>query len=353
MQEKYKNEFIKNDAAEEGTAAHWVSSQLLHGDIITPGEFAPNGIEVDEDMVNYAKDYRDIIDDSNSNDVVEHIEEFISIPDIAEGFGGTPDYWSVNHARSLIRIVDLKYGFNVVEPFENWQMICYVSGIASKLNIPMLLGNYKWTVEIVIYQPRAYHVEGHLRTWSISLCDLIPYIDKLRAAYQQLFLPNPIAVTGSQCKYCEARHVCTTLQQSNYIAIELSQRASALELDINQSGRELLQIEAALEILKARKTGLESQIEFDILTKGVVSPHFMVERAKTREKWQEGKEHFIIALGEMIGKNLAAPAKALTPVQCRKLKVDDEIIKQYSVIPIGENKLIKRNTNLTKKLFGK
>ena len=346
MQEPFIIKQESTDAAEEGTAAHWVASEMLKGNPLST--VAPNGIIIDSDMISYAEEYCEELKDWNNLNV----ERKLVIPIIDNE--GTLDVNNTDYNTHIIKIRDYKYGFTPVEVEKNWQLICYVDGI-----INILDKNGKpcdideWIFELSIHQPRAYHPEGKLRTITYTYSELKPLFDELEAGAKLAMSSNPPLKTGSQCTYCAARHVCTTLQQSGYIAVELSQQASPLELNLDQAGRELLQIELAIDILKARKTGLESQIEFDILMKGGVSPHYTVERVKSREKWQEGKEHLVIALGEMLGVNLAAPVKALTPVQCRKLKVDNDIIKQYSVIPIGENKLVKRNTNLSKKLFGK
>jgi len=346
-----------DDAAEQGTAGHFVGAEKILGRPVAAGQLAPNGIEIDKEMIKYGSEYADIIRAWN---LPVYVETYLEIPEIDPHggkntewkFGGTPDVFAIDYTNKLIKICDYKYGWLIIEPFENWQMICYLSGIINMLKLNGYL-DQQWSVEFIVFQPRAPHVEGQLRTWTTTVANLRAHINKLIHAAQQVLLPDAMATVGSQCNFCQARHACTTLQKSNYIAIEMSERGNTMDLTTEQAGRELLQIEAAREILKARQTGLESQIQFDIINRGIASPHFTVERVKCREKWQEGVDQMVIAMGSIVGKDLAKPLEAISPAQCRKLNIDESVIKAYSITPIGDNKLVKTSTQSMKKLFGK
>jgi hypothetical protein len=346
LQSKYPSDFVTSDAAEEGTAAHFVASQLLKGEPAALGSFTPNQIAVDQDMIDAAEKYKVIVESWRTPFIAE---EYLKIPDIPAVVGGTPDLWSIDPENKLIRIMDYKYGFNSIEAFQNWQMLCYFSGIASALK---LTKPEDWGVEFNIFQPRGYHSEGVHRTWQTSFATAKEKVLVLKEAALKTQDHTTVATVGTHCLNCEARHACTTLQQSNFIAIALSKEANAFNLTTQQAGAELSQIDHALEILKARKTGLEAQL-MHAIAQGEMSQHYTVERVKSREKWKEGSEQSIITIGQILGKNLSAPAKAISPAQCRKLHIDENIIKEYSIAPLGENKLVRLNTIKSQKLFGK
>jgi len=337
---------LENDAALEGTAAHWCGSELLGGRVPVVGSVHQNGVVIDETMLRHAEEYRDIVAAWN---IPVYVEQYLTISSIYPDFGGTPDAWGYDRKTATIKIIDFKYGFQIVEPFENWQMLCYVAGIIEKLQLDGYLDQI-YTVEFYVFQPRVNHVEGHLRTWKTKASNLRPFFNKLQSAAENVYGKNPVASTGKQCRYCEARHRCTVLLESSYVAVELSQMPDSFDLNVTQAGKELMQIEAAIEILKSRKTGLEGQL-MHALSAGNVSPHFTLDRVKCRTKWIEGSESTVLAMGEILGIDLAKPREPISPTQARKKNIDDSVINLYSVTPIGEQKLVRLSTLKTRKLF--
>ena len=337
---------LDNDAALEGTAAHWCASELVLGRLPVAGMTHTNGVVIDDAMIEHAHEYRDIVAAWN---MPLCVEQYLTIPDIYPIFGGTPDAWGFDRATATIRIIDYKYGFQLVEPFENWQLLCYVSGIITQLQLDGYL-DQMYTVEFYVFQPRAAHVDGYLRSWKTTAANLRPFFNKLQMAAEKVYGRNPIAVTGTQCRYCDARHRCTVLQQSGYVAVQMAQEPDTFDLNINQAGRELLQIEAAIEILKSRRTGLEGQL-MHALSAGNVSPHFTLDRVKCRTKWIDGTESTVLSMGEILGIDLAKPREPISPTQARKKNIDDSVINLYSITPIGEQKLVRLSTLKTRKLF--
>lgn len=330
-----------NDAAMEGTAAHWVAASLASGDNVMLGITSPNGMIVDSDMIFHAEEYVEILKGWKLDLVIEK-----TIPIQIINNEGTPDVFAIDTTNKLLKICDYKYGFNSVDVATNWQLLCYAHATISTRNL------WQFDVEFSIFQPRSYSVEGTYRTVRYSSDELSILFEELRQGANLAMSDNPPIKTGKQCNNCEARHVCVALQESSYIAVEISQEMNRHELTILQSGNELIRIEQAIDVLKARKNGLEAQIKHGLL-QGEASHHFKIDRVKSREKWQEGRDGNIIEIGKMLGQDFSSPVKALTPAQCRKLKLDEDIIKAHSVTPLGEAKLVRVNLNETKKLFGK
>lgn len=350
MQELYKppKGFFNNDAAEEGTAAHWVAAEALAllEVVHVVDELAPNGVLVTNEMLSYADEYVSIVRGWNCEPC---IEQTIKIDDINNE--GTPDCYAIDYINRKIFIIDYKFGFNIVEPQGNWQLISYLSGILDGLDNCGFDRHDGWNINLIIYQPRASHPEGALRSWKFDMSVASDYLDRLNDGAFNALRPEPFLIPGAHCKNCDARHKCGALQKSTLNALEISKKMDIVDLNLEQAEQELSLIEDAEEILKSRRTGLQAQVEYEIAG-GARSTIYELVPIKKREVWQTGKEHFIIALGKILGKDLAQPQKALTPTQCRKLGVDNDAIKEYSIIPAGENKLAKRNLNEAKKLFG-
>ena len=70
------------------------------------------------------------------------------------------DFYLYDQAEKTLYVTDLKYGYEIVEPFENWQALAYAAGVAA------LPGMVPDKVVITIVQPRAPHRRGPIRTWS-------------------------------------------------------------------------------------------------------------------------------------------------------------------------------------------
>jgi len=112
----------------EGTAAHWVCVELLHGRHVEVGSLAPNGIAVTDEMIEGAEMYVATVPvELIEPDILCHIEKPIKIPRIHAECWGTPDIWWLT--KSTIHIRDYKFGHGYVDEFENDQMIAYLAGI--------------------------------------------------------------------------------------------------------------------------------------------------------------------------------------------------------------------------------
>lgn len=330
-------------AAEAGTAAHYVGMQMLRGEAWS--SIAPNGVVVTPDMVKGAKDYRDHV---ASWGVSVYIEQPIACPDIHEECGGTPDVWGYCFERDTIFICDYKFGYIMVDAFENWQLLCYVSGILTYLRACMV-DTRNTKVQFTVVQPRVFHREPE--PWITDVEGLRGYMCDLAFAAEQAIRADALAVVGDQCEYCDASNICETLKKSGYRAMAMSELPHIMELSLNDASLELARIEEAMDILESRKSGLAAQVEAQLM-KGARAPMHELDRIKKRETWQEGRHGEVIVMGRLLGKDLAEPVKALTPSKARQLGIDESIIKQYSTTPTGELKLVRMSTKQTRKLFG-
>lgn len=330
-------------AAEQGTAAHYVAMCKLRNE--QWDSIAPNGVVITPDMVRGAQDYYNHVASWGAPLVIERA---MPCADIHEECGGTPDVWAYCYERNQIFICYYKFGMLPVDAFENWQLLCYVAGILSLL-WARGIDTRDTTVQFTVSQPRVYHREPE--PWIMAAAKLEPYFAQLRAAAVAAIAADALAVVGDQCTYCDARHACVTLQRSGYRSMALSGLPHAMDLSIDQVSLELARIEEAQSILDSRKSGLVAQLE-DALGKGARAPMHELTRVKKRETWREGMHGEVIIMGRLLGKELAEPVKAISPSKARQLGIDESVIKQYSHIPSGEQKLVRMSTTETRKIFG-
>lgn len=335
----------------EGTAAHWVASEMLKkaGDIayLTPGNFTPDNELITQEMWDGAVLYSKEITRYPIGFLDRYqIEKQIEIPGIHPNCWGTPDCWLTQG--STLHIFDYKFGYGFIEVFENWQLIEYASGISTYLAgmfplIPLITN----TVFHII-QPRSFHREGQIRKWEISFTNLIPYFHKLKEAEHLSMTENAPLSPSGQCGYCTARHVCSALQASSLRIADITYMQGSNALTPEQTGVELKQLKHAAELLDARITGLEEEA-ISYLKNGKSVPYYRLEQGYGRERWTRPVEE-IITMGELLNCDLKKPMEIITPKQAVKLGMPEEVVKMNSEVPRGSLKLTEDNP---KKIFKK
>lgn len=325
-------------SAMEGTAAHWVASEMLLGRTHAAGELAPNGVAVTEEMLDGAEMYADALAPYLDG---AKIETPVSCASIHADCYGTPDFSRLRE--NTLIVADYKFGHRHVEVFENWQLLAYAAG-------EMFYWHGEGELEIIflIIQPRSYHRDGPVREWRMPASELPAYVERLRAACIAAEQPDAPCVPSIHCQDCSASHACPALQNAAYSALDIAGQSAPLELTPEATGLELRIIEWAIERLKARQSGLSEQAQA-MLRSGTSVPGYALEAGTGREKWAKSVEE-VIALGGMMGVNVSKPG-VITPKQAIKAGLPAEIVRAYSETPVGEVKLVRSNEKQLRKVF--
>lgn len=337
------------ESAEEGTAAHWFAEQWLTGKPAVRGAKAPNGVIVDGEMVDAARVYCDaaVTEWRKTPGVSMAIEQPLPIPVIhpTECSGKIDCWWFVPENR-ILHVWDFKYGFKVVDPAGNDQMICYAAGLLDRVGVNGLT-DQQTTVVIHIVQPRAHHPLGPHRTWTVRASDLRGYINRLTHAAALATGPDPQCVSGDHCTYCSGRHACIAAQRSAYAAMEYGCAAVPQELSPEALSLELRLLQRASDAISLRLKGLEARA-MGLIQTGTVVPGWAVDRGRGRKAWKKPVAE-VIALGELFGVDLR---DAITPAQALKMGLDDTLIKAYTEIPETGIRLVPQERSLTAQVFG-
>jgi len=320
-------------SSREGTAAHWVAQNYLNG-IYDMSPIGPNGEPITKEMLEGADLYADTIK-WVSKDEPLHTEQRVDISNVHPECWGTPDCWVVidNH----LHIFDYKFGHGYVEVVENWQLLEYAAGVAQTATFSK--------VTLTIIQPRCFTREGPVRSWTITAAELYKYIGRLKQAEELAVSPDALCVPSPECMHCLGRHACTALQRTAGKFVDIAHNTSSYELDSRQTAWELKHLRDAANIIQARMTSLEEQAK-SMITRGEYVPGFKLEPGQGREHWTRDACE-IITMGELMGINLAKPPEAITPVQARKIGIQDDILQAYSQRVSGKLKLVEE-TNATK-----
>lgn len=210
-----------------GTAAHALAEWCLEDARRDPQEhigetFDAKGtpIEVTEDMavaVGIYVDYcRKLMDEPGAVFWVEQQFDLAELhpPEDVPMFG-TCDFSVYKPQLRELEIVDYKHGQGVVvEVKGNKQTRYYALGALLKLGSGLDVEHVKMT----IVQPRAGHVDGVIRSETVSVNEIVAYSLELMGAAQQTQLEQAPLVPGNHCRFCPAAPVCP------------AQRAQAQEL---------------------------------------------------------------------------------------------------------------------------
>lgn len=350
--------FPQDDTPEaaEGTAAHWVFSQVLVDKPVSEGMAAPNEVVVTDEMIDGAELMAEAIcNTSKGRSLALHIEEPVSISRIHPQCWGTPDVWAFDRDHMLLDVFDYKFGHGFVDEFENDQGVAYIAGLIDKLAEELGVGpgllDQQVRVRFHIIQPRCYYRGAPIRTWDIGLAsNLRGQINTLSMAALAALGEDPPARTNPECRNCPGRHACSALQQAAYADAEYATRSSLVELSSSAASLELRMLERAQARLDARVDGLREVVSA-LGRSGQPTPFHRLESKPGRVVWNAPVDQ-IVAIGQLMGVDLAKPG-AITPSQARKAGIDDAVIKAYSITQAGSIKLVPDNPTDVRKVFGK
>lgn len=328
MARKYPGE--ESEEAKEGTAAHWFAWHVLEGNPIDEGDIASNGQIVTQEMIDGAElllgTMLSIAPKESWN-----IEQTTDIFDDLNCYG-TPDAWAYDETTNTLVVLDYKFGHRFVEEFENDQCVLYTKGIMDMLGVD----DQTLKVDIVIVQPRCYYRGEPVRTWHLMGSDIRGQINMLRMAAERALDIDPQATTNPGCGDCPARHDCPALQKATYTDVETSTCSTPINITARAAAIELKMLERAQQRMQARIDGLSTFVLSQVKS-GQRVPHYQIEQKYGNRKWIISDAE-VVAIGQCFDKNLQKQS-VMTPSQAIKLGIDETVIKEYSVVPMGELKL--------------
>lgn len=348
---------LPTEESMEGDAAHWLAMMTANGIPMPVGTPCPNGVVVDQDMIDGAELWADIVGPYGE------AEKKVRIPLIhATHCGGTPDNYRFDPIAFTLRVFDYKYGHRFVEVFENKQLAAYASGVIDELKLRAGTDLTKLNVEFVLVQPRSYHPDGPVRRWMTTAGALVPLVNQLHFAAGLAIdesgnpRPDAPAATGENCRDCKARHLCTLFQANAAHLVDAAGRADLFELPPAQLGAELSYLDAAIQRLKGRRDGLTIQAENSIRS-GVDVPGYEMGEGRSTEQWRDDADvDTVSSFGAALGVALCADVKLRTPTQAKaELKrrhLDPSLLDGYTHRPRGKMSLAQSSTIKARKAFG-
>lgn len=259
-----------SDAAREGTCAAWVAEQIFAGHECGIGSVHENGWVVDDEMMYHVEEYVSLI---RGLGTVITAEQFVRLTD---HIAGTYDVSVVSD--NTLYLIDLKYGYKLVDVYENTQTIIYGYADIMRRNDPNITH-----VVLGIYQPRAWHTEGIYRTWRLSVPELHAEASKVAAAGDACQAPDALATPGSHCEYCKGRLECAALAATLYNAADVIERRDQGAMTADELAKELNFLDKLKDMYDARKTAVHAEAEHRIKSGEYVPGWGMKDRTGHRK----------------------------------------------------------------------
>lgn len=331
----------------EGDAVHDVAVMVFNGQISDPLEMVDrkvvNGIYITPEMTDYIDPFCMEIKSRQREGQefwIETAMDFNISPETR--ILCRPDVVTYDPVAGILSIDDLKYGFRIVEPFDNWTLIAYaMSWIINKQIVPV-------QILLTIHQPRPHHENGKRRTLVLTyaeLCQLYQQmVDRLAVLSDELH-------TGTHCYHCPALVPCRAARNAMMNAIDVSSTVFHDKYSTNDLGTELMIAERAAKALKDRIDAMKELMMFRIGEQGEINQEWAIERELGNRKYLPHATPELIKT--ITGIDIAKPGM-LTPAQAIKKSVPESVINAFTTRPLLTPKLVHKSASKrAEALFGK
>lgn len=341
-------EVEQSEAAREGDAAHHAAECALKG--LPIPDVAPNGYAIDAEMREHAADYAKQCHDGalcspdtpTQSAWIEQRADFLATEQI-EIACKVDAAWLTG---DTLHVRDYKYGWRLVEAEGNSQLVAYAVGLIRALfrseTDNMVVMSPPKNIVLGIFQPRPYHPEGSLRTWPLTLDELIIEHNLLVGTLQLLHDPQHADKldTGAHCEHCPGGVLgtCPAYLAATGNAIDVAMRGGPMDPTPAQVARELVTLERAAKVLEQRHEWLKD-IAKRGLKAGTIYPGWALETQKGQTTWTIEPE----ALAKLTNQDVFQPRKLVTPAEAKRRGVDEKTIAENTTRPVIGDKLVRRD----------
>ena len=323
----------------EGNAAHWLAQQIHSKEFLAEeliDRQSPEGIYITGEMVEHLDDYLSALKTGTQ------VEIDTSFSGENWQVNGRADSITYEQAGGHLTINELKYGWRIVEPEMNWTLLAHAIGFIFNNKE---LADEIHTITMTVYQPRAYHPEGSVRSWRIGVGDLRELSQTLN---NTLHHPSEILNTSDNCHYCPSMAVCPAARKAQMNAIEASEKMFRDDIDNETLSYQLDHLKRASQVLKEMEKAY-TELAQHRLTKGEVIDNYGVQHEFTNRQWKDNvnAETVKALTGEDITKN-----QLITPAQAEKKGVDKKFVEAMTERHSKGVKVVRMDADAkAKKLF--
>ncbi len=345
-----------NQAAVEGTAAHWVAWSMATVGVPRLGSVTPEGVTVTEEMLEGALLYCNaVFAVANRFGGMTRVQWEVrsAMPSLHPQMFGTCDArLNLLNECGELHYWEYKFGHLEVEEWDNYQLSCHARGHLEELGLDGFAEQHV-TVVFHVVQPRCYSNRKSVRSWSCKASDLRNNWNIIRAAAHEALSDNPSYKVGSHCRYCDGARACPALRRNAGAVMDYAGIGAPQEMDPISLGLELRQVRRAKAVLEAHEQALSVQAEH-LIRNGQTVPYSQIGFGRGKRVWTIPEEK-AVDIGRMLGVNLAKPLAAVTPNQAgellKKSNLDAAVIDSYSQNIPGAARLEASDESAAAKVF--
>lgn len=334
----------RTDDQEEGVAAHFVAMEVIAGRNADPVEWvdrqAPNGVWITPEMADNIDHFvQTVVTRPKTYQWIEENVDFQLSDDVRILCRlDLATYERVDDNTAVLTVDDLKYGWRLVEPFENWQLVAGAAGIMIKHQLTPIM------IDLIIHQPRPHHRDGKVRKWSLTYDEFWLVYAKMKAA---LAVVTDQLQTGPHCYRCPSMLGCPAYHAATYNALDASGRVFDDQMSDEEAASELVTIRRAKDILEQKDKALTELITHRISNNRIM-PNWFMEPGQGNRRWKKGVTVEMIKAVTL--QDISKPGM-LTPAQAEK-KISSLIINAFSERPQTPPKLVNRSAQgVASKMF--
>jgi len=206
-----------------------------------------------------------------------YIEEFLSLEHLqVPGMGGgRVDAMVVSEEG--VHIIDFKYGYLPVDIEDNTQLLSYAIGAIERFKL-----TDDQIVTMTITQPRAFHKDGIIRSWSQTVRQVLEWCEiTLLVAAKGVLSENPsLKSSAAACRWCPISGNCKAQNEEFIMAL-----GDKFEIDQELTSERKTFIIENMKSIKGFLAAVETQVRGDILGgKEAEYPKLKVIKRKGRRK---------------------------------------------------------------------
>jgi len=322
---------------DEGNAAHAMGQLAYLGqpldDLI--GTKAYNGVTMTGEMADHVSYYL-----SQLRPGAMELETSFGTDDYR--VSARADHIAYDAIANDLYVTDFKYGHRLVDVEWNWTLVAHAIGYCIFHSVAPT------RIIFQIVQPRAYHPDGHSRSWIITYDVLLQLHASIHAT---LTNPSDTLQTGlSWCATCPALATCPAARSANMNAIDAMTVAFSDDLPDDLLGFELDMLSNAQGIIDARLDALKELVSHRLRT-GKVIEGYALEPQLANTRWIKG----------ITGKALTAASRIdctkdgiITPAEFKRRGGSESVYKALTERPTTGVKLVRSSADKrARRLLGK
>jgi hypothetical protein len=309
--------------AAEGTQAHEHAERILND--VAAGHVGTKTFDMDDDdMLNAVCVYTKYCAQLMSEADEYHIEKTVTLDNLywnskpPEPLFGTADFAAA--IKTTLHVVDYKHGKGIPVDAEGNPQLAYY-GLGTFFAMTKGNENRFTDVELTIIQPRAAHADGAVRTWYLSVEELMAWGKAFKGKIDKIAAYDTLLKAGTWCRFCPSMGDCPEAHRKAVEGARLDFAAVPKDKPETLANGDLVDILEGMEFAQNWLKAIAAEAQGRLERGGKLDGWKLVAKRATR-RWVDEDAAGIWALAALSPSQqdmAVAPRKLLSPAQMEKM----------------------------------